>query len=391
MIKIFIGPNGFGKTTKLQNIKEDLISVQGIPESEILFLESEILLSDEMKDTKDETKTMEYILSELLETPTIQANKQTLEQSIDTEINNNISLLNGIVDDILNYNGQVRKGDFIGVTKEKQYKKLVKINNSDFLKKTGSGQRMQLILGFVKHSSKKYIFLDEPEKYSHPSLLNVTAKMINGINQSGKDIYIATHSPKLLSMLELSIDNIGVINDISHSEKTIDFNAIIKDLSSILPIQNFREKEKSYYDFSTCERNIKSINYRDFLESLFTKQVYLCEGINDKLFLQKYLMDNKRYYDDYYILPVYGKYLLPLFISIYKSLNISVTVLFDKDNENTTPHKEVNEYIKANSNKYYAFTNKIEEELNFTSDKSNQLAFFNHLETILLPFTKYNI
>jgi predicted ATP-binding protein involved in virulence len=65
MIRVFIGPNGYGKTTKLENIKQNLIT-SGIHENEILFLESEILLLEEIKDTKDNSKTMEFILAELL-------------------------------------------------------------------------------------------------------------------------------------------------------------------------------------------------------------------------------------------------------------------------------------------------------------------------------------
>ncbi len=52
---------------------------------------------------------------------------------------------------------------------------------------------MQLLLMLASKSSKDHIFLDEPEKYSHPSLLNGTAKAINDLGAAGKDDYIATH------------------------------------------------------------------------------------------------------------------------------------------------------------------------------------------------------
>lgn len=65
MIEIYVGPNGYGKTTALVNKMKELINL-GIPENEIIFLESEMLLMDEVKDTKDESKTMEFILQELL-------------------------------------------------------------------------------------------------------------------------------------------------------------------------------------------------------------------------------------------------------------------------------------------------------------------------------------
>jgi len=326
----------------------------------------------------------------LLETEYIIRARKEFEKAIDLEISRNIGLLNKMVDETLIYNGQLRKGDFISVTEEKQYKKLVKINSGDFFKKTGSGQRMQLILSLVKNSRKKYIFLDEPEKYSHPSMLNITAKIINDLNDNGKDIYIATHSPKLLSMLNISLNDIVVINDSSHIEKKLEFDTIINKLIKVLPIDNFGKKEKSYYDIKTCEENIKRINYREFLESLFTKQVYLCEGINDKLFLQKYLHDNARDFDDYFILPVYGKYLLPLFIELFKKLSIDVAVIFDFDNDQT-PQKEINDFIISNVAKKYCFKVTLEKELGYTGDKSNSLAFYEYLENLTLNFEKYKL
>ena len=41
MIKVYIGPNGYGKTTRLNEEKKALIN-SGIPEKEIIFLESEM-------------------------------------------------------------------------------------------------------------------------------------------------------------------------------------------------------------------------------------------------------------------------------------------------------------------------------------------------------------
>ncbi|MDY0139589.1 MAG: hypothetical protein RBR50_07810, partial [Candidatus Izemoplasmatales bacterium] len=107
MIKVFIGPNGYGKTTKLENIKQNLIS-SGVNGNEILFLESEILLLEEVKDTKDNTKTMEYILTELLETVPVITSRTNYEQAIDTEITSNIANVNTIIDDILSLNGMTR-------------------------------------------------------------------------------------------------------------------------------------------------------------------------------------------------------------------------------------------------------------------------------------------
>ena len=329
MIKVFIGPNGYGKTTKLEGIKQNLIN-SGVNSNEILFLESEILLLEEIKDTKDNTKTMEYILTELLETVPVITTRTNYEQAIDTEITSNITNVNTIIDDILSLNGMARSGDFISVSTTKTYKNLVKINQNDVKKKMGSGQRMHLLLELVNKSSKQYLFIDEPEKYSHPSMLNKTANLLNDLSLT-KDIYIATHSPKLLSMLDLDLDSIFILNDLTYNEKNIDFVAAIGLFtahSALLSTIPRLSKSSSYFNLVNLKDNIRRLHYRDFMEALFAKTVYLVEGVNDELFIKKMLLDNGRYYGDYYIFPVYGKHHMMIFAYILSCLSINVKLFF---------------------------------------------------------------
>lgn len=392
MIKIYIGPNGYGKTTQLRNEEKQLIS-SGIIADEILFLESELLLSDEIKDTKDSTKTMEYITAELLSTPAVRAAKIAYEAAVDNEINSNISNVNKIMDDILLLNGSSRTKDVISTTAEKEYKKFVSINKKDFTEKMGSGQRMQFILSLVKNSSKKYIFLDEPEKYSHPSLLNRTASIIRDLEKMGKSIYIATHSAKLVSMLNFDISkSLFLINDNTHNAKSIPVNDVIVELlSKNIPISNFSKKEKELYSTTQCNGVIGTLFFKEFLESLFSKKVYICEGINDANFIKKFLIDNSAYYDDYFIFPVYGKYSLPFFLLLYNKLDIETCVTYDYDNPaNNNVHKWIDDYLENNSLHHYAFTPNIEKELLYTGDKSNIYDFWEHLCTMTLSVTKYN-
>ena len=64
-LTILIGPNGYGKTTRLEEIKKGL-ATNG---KSVFSIPSEILLLDEIKDTKDTSQTMEYLLTELIQTP----------------------------------------------------------------------------------------------------------------------------------------------------------------------------------------------------------------------------------------------------------------------------------------------------------------------------------
>ena len=386
MIKVFIGPNGFGKTTKLENIKSSLIA-SGISESEILFLESEIMLLDEVKDTKDNSKTMEYILAELLETIPVVTTRTSYEQAVDTEILANISNVNTIIDGILLMNSMARSGDFISISATKAHKNLVKINQNDVKKKMGSGQRMHLLLELVNRSSKNYLFIDEPEKYSHPSMLNRTASLLNNLSMT-KDIYIATHSPKLLSMLDLDLDNISILNDTTYAEKHLDFSGSVSAHvahSTLLSANPGLAKSFSYFNLVNLKNNVKRLHYRDFLEALFAKNVYLVEGVNDELFVKKMLLDNGKYFGDYYIFPVYGKHHMMVFAHILSRLSINVKIYFDQDNTNAI-NTSTNTILSGFN--HIMFSPNIENTFGFPiGSKFNTVTFINLLDSIIVPNT----
>ena len=242
-ITIVIGPNGFGKTTYLN----DEAKRQEAAGRSTLFLPSEIKLLDEVRDTVDTSQTMEFLLSEIIETPDFAAKRKSLFDEADKLIAANVGTMNRIVEDILSLNGSSLGKDFISSNPKRTIKNLVSIAQDDVKKKMGSGQRMQLLLKLVSQSSKECIFLDEPEKYSHPSLLNGTAKAINELVAQGKSVFIATHSPKLVSMIELQLSDISVINDASHSPKSIPFQDAVSEAAAILAVGSMENKFKRYY------------------------------------------------------------------------------------------------------------------------------------------------
>ena len=61
-----------------------------------------------MKDTRDESKTMEFIINEVLSTPALEIARQQYEEAVDNEINANVDRINKIIDDILSINNQDR-------------------------------------------------------------------------------------------------------------------------------------------------------------------------------------------------------------------------------------------------------------------------------------------
>jgi predicted ATPase len=386
MLTVYIGPNGYGKTTQLHHDMDSLIAT-GILKDRILFLESEIKLLDEVKDTIDDSKTMEYILFDILSTPTINGHKANYEHEIDNEITSHIGQLNNIADVVLRINGSTRAGDFISVSTSKEYKKLVKINSKDVKDKMGSGQRMQLVLELVRSSGKTHIFIDEPEKYSHPSLLHRTAELIN-ILSATKEVYIATHSPKLLSMINVDFNRIGIINDISHTVKHFNFNQAIVNASVGINLALLGPKSQSYYNPTGLQENIKNLHYHEFLEAIFSKEVYLCEGVNDVFFIKKTLMTFGKYFSDYSILPLYGKHHMLIFVDLFRQINIIDHHFFDEDLIASPNNVALNALLSTGH--YYKFVPNIEREIGYIGNKSNTVDFMNFLDTFVIA-PHYNV
>ncbi|MCF2622207.1 ATP-dependent nuclease [Collinsella tanakaei] len=386
-IEVVIGPNGYGKTTYLEKRRQDLLDA-GVDPREILFLPSEIKLLDEVKDSVDSSQTMEYLMSEMLETPAYIEKRDELFDELDSAIAANVGALNAMLDEVLSLNRSVRSGDFISPNPRKRFIKYpVAINQRDVKEKMGSGQRMQLLLKFAENSRKEHIFLDEPEKYSHPSLLNGTARAINGLVSAGKSVCIATHSPKLVSMLEVSFGDIRIINDATHEPKEIDFDGAVAEASKLVPGGSLPADCKRYYGSGASFREcLERRHARPFIESLFSRHVYLCEGANDELFVIEALKQLGGYYDDYSVVKTWGKPNMPVFIALYKGLDVGFSVVFDIDDELKFPHDKVNHAIRqlAAGHTVVEFAPNLEAELGYQatgSKKGDSLALLDYLES----------
>ena len=311
---------------------------------------SEIKLLDEVKDTVDTSQTMEFLLSEILETPSFVKKRDALYEEADKAIASSLPAMNQMLEEVLSLNGSKRTKDFIAPNPKRTIKSLVSIAQDDVKKKMGSGQRMHLLLKLAAKSSKDFILLDEPEKYSHPSLLNGTAKAINDLVAAGKDVHIATHSPKLVSMLDFDLGDIRLINDSSHDLKTIPFDDAVAAASSKVNVGSMQDKFKRYYMSGNSIKDCVAKRHgRAFIEALFTRKVFLCEGANDELFINASLQQHGGFYDDYVIFKVWGKSNLPVFIELFERLGIDLVAMLDVDDESKEPHSKLNPVIRSYS------------------------------------------
>lgn len=377
MLKIYIGPNGYGKTYAINSRIEEL-KKEDKNRKDIIMLNSEIVFADEMRDSVNNSFVMEYLIEELLENDEISNAKNNYEKLIDKNVEENKKLYNDIMNEVLSLNNQLRKKDVIDTTSSKEHKKLIKINSDDLKNSMGSGQKLQFLLKLIEKSNKKYIFLDEPENHTHPSLLHVTAGLINKLSID-KDVCIATHSPELLNLLNIDFNELYIFNDPNYENpKKIDFDNAVS-ISKSIHLDNLNNKSKTYYNVVSLKKNIIELHKKEFFEAIFSKRVYMIEGINDLLFLKSLLVKNVKQYNQYSIFQCYGKpHYLP-FINVFKQLGIEVVPLFDIDDKNDNNNVLINEEIKK-CNKYLEFDDNLENELNYSGKKTDTPAFIEFLD-----------
>lgn len=377
MLKIYIGPNGYGKTFAI-NKEIDELKKHDKERKDILLLNSEIVFADEMKDTVNNSFVMEYLIGELLDNEEISEARKNYESTLDKSIESNQQIYNEIMEEVLKLNNQKRVKNVISPTPAKEYKKIVKINSDDLKNNMGSGQKLQFLLRLIQRSHKQFIYLDEPENHTHPSLLHVTAGLINDLSKT-KDICVATHSPDLLNLLDINFENLFIFNDPNFGEpKKIDFKSAIQ-LPSNIHIENLNNKSKSYFNVYTLKKNIIELHKKEFLNTLFSKKVYMVEGINDELFIKKILINYNKQYTQYSIFQSYGKPHFIPFIRIFQNLDIEVIPLFDKDNEKDDNNNAINKEIKK-CNIYLESNTILENEIGYTGKKENTPDFIEYLD-----------
>lgn len=377
LLKIYIGPNGYGKSYKMNKDISQLYS-ENTNRKDIIKLESELVFADEMKDTVNNSFVMEYLVQELLENDKINEARKAYEDALDEAINDNQNQYNSVMEKVLKLNNQTRTRDVIRPTPTKEYKKIVKIDSTDLKNKMGSGQKLQFILELIKNSSKKYVFLDEPENHTHPSLLHHTARLINELSKD-REVCLATHSIELLNMLDIDFDHLYIFNDSdNYIPKRINFDSAIR-LNDDIHIENMYNKCKTYYNKEQLKKNILELHKKEFMEALFSSKVYLVEGTNDEIFLKKMLLFKGKLYDQYSIFHCYGKQQFIPFLSIFNDLNIKTYALFDEDKATDLNNMAINSQI-ISYGQHIKFVDILENDIGYTGNKGDTVALIDFLD-----------
>lgn len=150
-----------------------------------------------------------------------------------------------------------------------------------------------------------------------------------------------------------------------------------------------QDKFKRYYlSGDSLKEYVSRRHSRAFIEALFTRKGFLCEGANDELFINASLQQHGGFYGDYMIFKVWGKSNLPVFIELFERLGIELVTMFDVDDESKDPHSKLNPVIRSYSGKgcrAIEFESNLEASLGYNGRKDDALGLIDHLESVGVP------
>lgn len=333
MIKFIVGPNGVGKSLFLSKLTG----------SNDLLLETNQNTSDINSDTKESFLMQIINKVKAAELTALNTSKATLIGSTTIPV-----AFNGRTVDI-NFNGDI-----------KSFKGIV---NSSALKKMSSGEQTLAGLNLIKSNISTFagskIFLDEVDAFLHPSAYEEVKSAIMDIASAGNEIYIATHSPELLksfAYLDYSTGTIEEKFEIYYFKEYIDagtritninsykfdYNLIINEINRINLLVNAstvaaglaRSQSKKiqniYNAIQSDQRKqvalINKLMSTSLSELFFEKNILLVEGPTEIIY---YLFKSKPFNGK--TIPTFGKYFMPIYLTIAKECGIDYHIVFDQD------------------------------------------------------------
>ncbi len=249
------------------------------------------------------------------------------------------------------------------------------------------------------------ILFEEPEAFLHPSQqenLNISLKSL--AQSEDEQVLITTHSPtficrniedlKCLCRLQ-KVDGVSSIYQLTEEciEKIKDNNlSIFKKFTDVLNCPTTESSLKAaikskrlFIEESDLERKLEqeSIKYMLWLDSerssmFFAKNVIICEGATEKVFLD-YLFNSE--WTDLrdnciYVLDAMGKFNIHRYMNLFANLGISHSVIIDSDKD-AGIQGIFNEFINDNKNSFtkniFAFDVDLEDFLKIEKPERRDL------------------
>jgi predicted ATP-dependent endonuclease of OLD family len=377
--KVFVGRNGVGKTYILDNIYkyyEDKENELLTDKKYVFYLKSEadqnkgnrkqllnkilnlLYFNEENKKYKIMVEKTENIIGQ------IRKDAEFVEKEINKDITIPISLKYRF-----NYNHL------------NDYAEVLEFRNED---KYGDGYEyysyLSLIIFLLKKLSRKKNFknklillIDEPERYSHPTLIDKLAMELSSCVNSF-NIICSSHSPIFVKNFISNMGDIIYLNKkgeyINYSDASITKNirkVYAKDLES-----KYYDSKQQFFKADSKEDLLMSAMRSNIIEVIYSNVVALVEGYADVTMINRSIKLSKNNVNTG-IINVDGKGMFPAYISFLKNYNLPIFVLFDKDASRTDETNSLyNDYIKQNSTNYLYFEKCLEEDLGLDNSRDKK-------------------
>lgn len=320
-----VGPNSQGKSTALQKFKN----------SDCILIDNEVKANEYIKNSVSSSPLIQW-LEKLLDINFIQDKIKEQLKSIDLADINNLTNVTVNLD-----------------SATKDYKGLVNVDiitSSNQWKKPGSGETFVAELLLIKKMLKpdiqnpiKYLVIDEPETFLHPSLFIKVCDVLKEISQYTK-IIIATHSPEFLNYFVDDLGSIIYVQDGSYkqlynNDECLDYFNRIPFYNKILSMTN-EELENNKECFKSITKILNKLDgyFNIFIkpkiiQSLFAKVVVLGEGRSEKILFECFKEEKRHqnYMGNVDFIDLYGKEFMLYFSKILNIFGIKTIIIFDED------------------------------------------------------------
>jgi len=186
----------------------------------------------------------------------------------------------------------------------------------------------------------EFILFDEPENFLDEQYLKLIAELINLLEHNGYKVRIATHNSRLLSLINININDILILSNRNEYQISIEeVKDIFKKASSLIQAEKIQKKydedasiryklgiaENSMVFSNYIESNLKNI---EFYRSLFYKELIIVEGISD---LEALNSIKNSFDNSVFVYACNGKAWIPFYAMLFTKLNKEVTVIIDGD------------------------------------------------------------
>lgn len=204
----------------------------------------------------------------------------------------------------------------------------------------GSKKMNNILSVFIEYNLNNldYILLDEPENSLDDNGIKIVSKLISKLIENGKKVVFVTHSPRLLDVLSVCIDDIyiqpAMLEDLINIRLEDVYNIYEQTaeiMNCIKASTSKDEVEKQAYSAKECFRNVYIdviTHSEEFYRVLFYRSVIILEGFSEKLSLKvvrdKVNDSQNTFYSN-------GKYMVMFLMILFSKLCSNVICIIDSD------------------------------------------------------------